>query len=163
MASPGLLTAQSARIKQARRLATRAFRRKTGRFLVEGPQAVREALAADPSGVLEVFVTEAARERYADLAAAARAAGAPVDLVDGPTMAELAGTVHPQGLLAVCATRDVPLARVLESRPRLVAFLAQVRDPGNLGTVVRCADADGADAVLVSSDSVDVHNPKAVR
>ena len=66
MASPGLLTAQSVRIKQARRLATRAFRRKSGRFLVEGPQAVREALEHREL-VIEVYAEPDVATRHRDL------------------------------------------------------------------------------------------------
>ena len=69
----------------------------------------------------------------------------------------------PQGIVAVCRTVDVPLAEALAGSPRLVVLCDQVRDPGNLGTVIRCADAFGADAVLISAESVDVYNAKTVR
>ena len=77
--------------------------------------------------------------------------------------AELTDTVTPQGIIAVCDTLDVPLAGAISAGARLVVLCDQVRDPGNLGTVIRCADAFGADAVLVSTDSVDLYNPKTVR
>ena len=63
----------------------------------------------------------------------------------------------------MCRAVDVPLAEALTPDARLVVFCDQVRDPGNLGTVIRCADAFGADAVLVSTDAVDLYNPKTVR
>ena len=69
----------------------------------------------------------------------------------------------PQGVIAVCQMIDVPLDEALAGNPRLVVLCDQVRDPGNVGTVIRCADAFGADAVLISRDSVDVYNAKAVR
>ena len=78
-------------------------------------------------------------------------------------MAELAQTVTPQGLLAVCPFVDVPLARLIEAAPRLVVILASVRDPGNAGTVLRTADAAGADGVIFSGASVDPYNSKCVR
>jgi TrmH family RNA methyltransferase len=87
-------------------------------------------------------------------------------------MAELAQTITPQGLLAVCGFVDVPLDHALSGpggpgessgRPALVAVLASVRDPGNAGTVLRAADAAGAQAVLFSDASVDPYNGKAVR
>jgi RNA methyltransferase, TrmH family len=78
-------------------------------------------------------------------------------------MTELAATVTPQGLIAVCQMVDVPAEEALAGSPRLVVLCDQVRDPGNLGTVIRCADAFGADAVLVSRDSVDIYNAKTVR
>jgi TrmH family RNA methyltransferase len=78
-------------------------------------------------------------------------------------MAELAQTVTPQGLLAVCRFIDVPLQRLTTASPRLVVLLANVRDPGNAGTVLRTADAAGADGVVFSDASVDPYNSKCVR
>jgi TrmH family RNA methyltransferase len=75
----------------------------------------------------------------------------------------MADTVTPQGVVAVCAFLDVSLEQILDAGPRLVAVLCQVRDPGNAGTVLRAADAAGADAVVLTASSVDIYNPKAVR
>jgi TrmH family RNA methyltransferase len=66
-------------------------------------------------------------------------------------------------MVAVCHRLDTTLSDALSPSPRLVVLLAHVRDPGNVGSVIRAADAAGADAVLVSDESVDVYNPKAVR
>jgi TrmH family RNA methyltransferase len=96
------------------------------------------------------------------LQAAARAQ-VPVAAASAGAVATLSDTVTPQGILAVCRTVDVPLADALAGSPRLVVLCDQVRDPGNLGTVIRCADAFGADAVLISAESVDVYNAKTVR
>ena len=78
-------------------------------------------------------------------------------------MAELAQTVTPQGLLGVCRFIDVPLAELTGRPARLVAVLANVRDPGNAGTVLRTADAAGADGVIFTAASVDPYNSKCVR
>jgi TrmH family RNA methyltransferase len=75
----------------------------------------------------------------------------------------LSDTVTPQGIVAVCDLVDVALSDVLASKPKLVAVLAAVRDPGNAGTVIRTADAAGADAVVLTDASVDVYNGKCVR
>jgi TrmH family RNA methyltransferase len=83
--------------------------------------------------------------------------------VSGEVFDSLAQTITPQGVLAVCGFVDVPYTEVVDASPRLVAILAQVRDPGNAGTVVRCADAAGAEAVVFTDASVDVYNPKCVR
>lgn len=157
-----ITSVRSARVQAARRLGKRAFRAREGRFLAEGPQAVREAVAR-PGTVVELFVTREASGRHDDLVRAAAAAGAPVNLVSGEVMSALAQTVTPQGLVAVCTTLDRPLAEVLASAPRLVAVLAHARDPGNAGTVIRTADAAGAGAVLLTGDSVDPYNGKCVR
>ena len=144
-------------MRTARRLARRASRAELGLFLVEGPQAVREALAV-PGLVREVFAVPGAHPELRG-----PAAGTPWLDAEEAAVASLCDTVHPQGVVAVCRTVTVGLHRVLEARPRLVAVCADIRDPGNAGTVVRCADAAGADGVVLTGDSVDVHNGKAVR
>ena len=113
--------------------------------------------------ITALFVTVPARGRHADLVAAVANAGVPVHVVSGEVMDELAQTVTPQGLLAVCGFVDVPLAAVAAQAPRLVALLANVRDPGNAGTVLRTADAAGAQAVVFADASVDPYNGKCVR
>ncbi|GLW66986.1 RNA methyltransferase [Actinomadura rubrobrunea] len=162
MASGELTSVRSPRVKAARRLAKRAFRRRERRFLAEGPQAVREALEA-PGRLAELFTTAEAESRHGDLVRAAERAGVPVLRVSGEVMAELAQTVTPQGLLAVCQFVDVPLEDALEPAPTLVTVLAHVRDPGNAGTVLRTADAAGAEAVVFTDASVDPYNGKCVR
>lgn len=113
--------------------------------------------------VTDLFVTVPARGRHHDLVAEIAAAGIPVHVVSGEIMDELAQTVTPQGLLAVCGFVDVPLAEITKPQPHLVALLANVRDPGNAGTVLRTADAAGAHAVVFADASVDPYNGKCVR
>ena len=113
--------------------------------------------------VTDLFVTVPARSRHHDLVAEIADAGIPVHVVSGEIMDELAQTVTPQGLLAVCSFVDVPLAEVARTKPALVALLANVRDPGNAGTVLRTADAAGAHAVVFADASVDPYNGKCVR
>ncbi|MEV4759869.1 RNA methyltransferase [Micromonospora sp. NPDC049559] len=157
-----LFTPRTPRVVAARRLQRRRDRENTRRFLAEGPQAVREALTR-PDTVVELFGTPAALTRYADLAATAEDAGVPVSPVTDDALAALAETVAPQGLVAVCQHLDVPLATALAARPRLVAVLVEIRDPGNAGTVLRTADAAGAGAVVFAGDAVDPYNGKCVR
>jgi TrmH family RNA methyltransferase len=78
-------------------------------------------------------------------------------------LAHLSDTVNPQGLVAVCRIPTVALGDVFGGQVALVAILAQVRDPGNAGTVIRVADAAGASGVVLTSASVDAYNPKTVR
>jgi TrmH family RNA methyltransferase len=158
-ASPELTSLRSPRVSAARRLAKRSFRGKERRFLAEGPQAVREAMAH----LIEVYATIEAAKRHADIVSAARAAGVPVLTAGDDVIAEMSDTVTPQGIVGLCRFLDSPFEEILRARPRLVAVLANVRDPGNAGTVLRCADAAGADAVVLTDASVDLYNPKAVR
>ncbi|MFR0353772.1 TrmH family RNA methyltransferase [Streptomyces sediminimaris] len=161
-ATPELISPRSSRVLAARRLAKRNFRGKERLFLAEGPQAVREA-AGHGDTLVELFATVEAAERHADIIGAARAAGARVHLASEQVITDISTTVTPQGLVGVCRFLDTPFARILAARPRLVAVLAHVRDPGNAGTVLRCADAAGAEAVVLTDASVDLYNPKAVR
>jgi len=163
-------SASTARLKAARRLTKRALRQRERAFLAEGPQSVSEALTTRAC-VSDLFVTAPALANHADLVAAAADAGIDVQMVSGETMAELAQTVTPQGLLAVCGFVDVPLDSIANGvangvanrGPTLVTLLANVRDPGNAGTVLRTADAAGADAVVFADASVDPYNGKCVR
>jgi RNA methyltransferase, TrmH family len=87
--------------------------------------------------------------------------GVPVTLVDDRALASLAEAVTPAGVVAVCRFVDVPLVDAV--RGDLVAICADVRDPGNAGTVVRTADAAGAAGVVLAGQSVDLYNPKTLR
>jgi TrmH family RNA methyltransferase len=149
-------------VRAARKLARPSARaRSEGRFLLEGPEGIREALDAGhvPDSLL---ATERAAARHAGLVNLARQRGAQVAMVAEPVLAALAATTTPQGLVAVLPSvlktlDDLPPA------PRLVCVLAEVRDPGNAGTVLRAADAFGADAVVTTRGSVDPQSPKAAR
>jgi len=158
--TPGELTVRSGRVKHARRLATRAFRASEREFLAEGPQAVREALA-EPGVVIEVFATAEATAQHRDLVEAG--SEVPWHVVDAEVVAAIADTVHPQGVVARVTAVDVTLASLLATEPGFVVVCADVRDPGNAGAVIRCADAAGADGVVLAGDSVDPYNPKSVR
>lgn len=166
MASADLTDPRSARVRRLQRLARRAFRAQERQFLAEGAQATREALGASRDGdarVREVLITADAADRHSELVALANAAAVPVTLASGSVLDAVSETVTPQGLVAVVDFLDVPLTTVTQGRPRLVAVLADVRDPGNAGSVIRAADAAGADAVVFAGESVDPYNGKAVR
>lgn len=150
---PELLSTNNARLAAARRLTRRAARRETGRFLAEGAQAVREALAVD--AVVDLFATTEAIARHRELTRTAH-------LIADADAAKLSETVTPQGLVAVCELAQPSLADVLQTDPRLLAVLVEPNDPGNLGTIVRTADAAGADAIVLVG-GVDPYNGKAVR
>jgi TrmH family RNA methyltransferase len=150
-----LTSLKNPRVAVVARLRKRAFREEDRRFLVEGAQGTREALAA---GLLQtLFVTDPLEE----LAVRASQAGVEVLHVDEPLMHRLTSTVTPQGLLGVAPFVDVEL----EALPAqgCLTILHEVRDPGNAGTVVRSADAAGGDGVVFTTGSVDVYNPKTVR
>ena len=154
-------TERTPRVVSAVKLHRGVARRKAGRFLAEGAQAVREALAF---GVVhELFGTPQALTRHTDLVRLAEGSGVRVSVVSEGAAVALSDTVSPQGLIAVCALVDVALEQALSDSPRLVAVLVDPGEPGNAGAIIRVADAAGVDAVVLAGDSVDVHNGKCVR
>ena len=153
----------SDRVRSVRALSRRAVRVRESLFLAEGPQAVREAVLHRPDTVHDLYFEAQAATRQASVLDAARAAGLRVREVSHEVMVAMSDTLVPQGILAVCRTVDVHLDTVLETHPGFLVILTNVRDPGNAGTVVRGADAAGADAVLLTDSSVDIYNPKVVR
>ncbi len=163
MSSIELTSTRAPRVNAARRLVKRAFRDRDARFLAEGPQACREAAAAGPGVLLELYLTAEAADRHVGIVTAARAAGAEVVRASGEVVASLSGTVTPQGMVGVCARVGSTLPDLLATAPQLVTVLAHARDPGNVGTVIRCSDAAGVGGVVLSDASVDPLNPKSVR
>lgn len=162
---PLLSNPRSERVRQVAALGRRAARERSGTFLVEGPQAVRELLRYAAGSARGLYVTAAAGERHTEVVAWAQDAGVPTWTCTEEVLAAMADTGTPQGVVAVADRVDVPLEVALDAvEPGgFAVVLAHVRDPGNAGTVLRGASAFGAAAVLVSGASVDVHNPKVVR
>ncbi len=154
---------RSPRVRGVAKLAKRDARSETGLFLLEGPQAVSEALAYRPELLVELFVTPTALERYPEVGRAAKAADLEVEFVTEQVLEAMADTVTPQGIVAVCRQFPTSLKDILGAGPKLVAVLEEVRDPGNAGTIIRAADSAGADAVILTGRSVDLYNPKVVR
>lgn len=165
--APELTNPRAERVRKVARLSGRSVREAQGRFLVEGHGPVTELLAAvtDPDAAVGVVVDTLYLGPDADpgYEAAARAGGVEVRTASAEVLAVMADAVTPQQVLAVAHRVDVDLAQVLGGGPRTLVVLARVRDPGNAGTVVRAADASGADAVVLTTESVDVHSPKVVR
>jgi TrmH family RNA methyltransferase len=131
-------------------------RRRAARFLAEGPNLVEAALRRGL--VSEVFATESALSRFG-----AMLTDVPVQLVTERAAKALSETVTPVGLVAVCSLPEVNLADVLADGGRLVAVAVEISEPGNAGTLIRVADAMGADAVVLAGHSVDPYNGKCLR
>ncbi len=147
------------RIKLARKLQRKRYRDETGLCLLEGPRLIGDAWAA-ASHFESLFVVDTLAIGD-DLAfvEAMRAVGVPLFTVTAEVMAALTETVTPQGVAALCAIPQVDLP----ASPQLTLILDRVRDPGNAGTLLRCAAAAGVDAVLFAPESVDPYNDKVLR
>ncbi len=154
---------RSPRVRAVAKLAKRDGRAETGLFLLEGPQAVSEALTFRPELIVDLFGTPTALDKHFDIARRAAAAGVVPEFVSEHVLDAMADTVTPQGIVAVCRQFPTSVRDILSAEPKLIAILQEVRDPGNAGTIIRAADAAGADAVIFTGRSVDLYNPKVVR
>jgi len=134
----------------------RRARLEAGRFVIDGPTLVGEALAAGVE-VVEVYAEPGAPDEVVD---AARRAGVPVRSVAEGALAKATSPVTPQPAAALAALPAAPGDDVLRG---LVLVLVGVADPGNAGTLLRVAEAAGASAVVSCADGVDLWNPKSVR
>ena len=153
--SPDILGPHSGLVVGARALLKSRERRDQRLFLVEGPQAVREAVAA---GFVQTLLVDHTRESvvedFGDIADA---------FVTPKAMDSLTETEQPQGVVAICAMPTRTVDDVLAEQPTLLAVCVGINDPGNLGTIIRTADAAGAHAVLITSGSADAYNGKVIR
>jgi TrmH family RNA methyltransferase len=156
-----LTNVRAPKVTRARRLLKRGLRESDGLFLAEGPQACREAAAAGK--LKELFLTQEAFDRYADIVSAVELSGADITVCTGAVIEQFSSTVTPQGMTAVVEMWEQNPAEIFKVGTKLVVALTAVRDPGNAGSVIRVADAAGADGVIMSNDSVDLFNPKVVR
>ena len=155
------LSERNPRVVSAVKLLRGAERRKSGRVLVEGENSVAEVIGV--VAVHDVFHTADAAARYGALLDRIEAAGIRASLVSDRTARTLSDTVTPPGIVAVADQVDVALDTVVGAGTRLLAVPVAIGEPGNAGTVIRVADAVGADGVVLAGDSVDPHNGKAVR
>lgn len=161
--TPDLTNPRAQRVKAVRALSGRSPRSRHSQFLLEGPQGVRAAVTHRPAEIRDIYLTPAAAGRYPEIVGAAADAGLYLHTASEEVLAAMSPDA--QGVLAVVriAPQDAASIFTATPSPRLLALLSQVRDPGNAGTVIRAADAAGADAVLLSAASVDLYNPKTVR
>lgn len=154
-------TERTPRVVSASKLHRAAARRKAGRFLAEGANSVEAALATGTA--VELFCTGDALERFGGLVDAARGAGVEVSVVTERAARSLSDTVTPTGIVALCRTVAREATAGDPAPSRLVAVGQALAEPGNVGTLIRVADALGADAVWLTDGAADPENPKAVR
>ncbi|MCF8607739.1 RNA methyltransferase [Gordonia sp. HY442] len=156
-----VLTERSSRVVSLTKLHRASVRRSEDRFLVEGFNAVDAALATGRA--TQLLVRESDADRHAALVRRGLDAGLSVHQVNDRASSKLSETTTSPGVFAVCDLVWSTLDEVLAAGPRLLVVAVEPREPGNVGTLTRCADAMGADAVLLLGDSVDPHNSKSVR
>ncbi|MEL6814241.1 MAG: RNA methyltransferase [Cyanobacteria bacterium J06598_3] len=159
-----LTSLQNPTVKQLRKLQQPKERRKQAVLLLEGTHLVEAACAA--SYPLEVFCyTEAWQQRYPEIYRQAIAQADQIELVSEAVLKSIASTVSPDGVVATAPQRNAweESASQPGDNISLGVLLETLQDPGNLGTIIRTAAAVGSDGLWLSSDSVNVDNPKVLR
>lgn len=156
-----MVSSTSAAIVRARKLLRRSGRIGGQQFLAEGPQSVREALRA--AAAIQLIVATDSVSRHAELLTTASSLDVEILEADEAVLSQLSSTVTPQGIVAVSRIESADLDGSVRDESSLVVILEQASDPGNVGTIIRVADAVGADAVVLTEGSVDPYNSKAVR
>jgi TrmH family RNA methyltransferase len=147
------------KVKYARSLHRRPVRHRQNRFIVEGLRLVEDMIETGQEPV-SVFYTEvfSARPRGQALLKALSASGAEVLTVSDEVMRVMADTRTPQGILAVLS-----FPQLTPHESPLILVLDNLRDPGNLGAILRSAEAAGVEKVITIKGTVDVFSPKVVR
>jgi TrmH family RNA methyltransferase len=158
-----ITSSQNSRIKLIRALAGRPKERRENKaFLAEGVRLVEEAFAAGWQFQFVVY-SDGLNQRGQELVQGLSAKGIDVELVAENLLQSVTETETPQGILAVLSL-DPPYSLLPDTaQPTFVLIPDQIRDPGNLGTLLRTAAAAGAEAVFIPPETTDPFAPKVVR
>lgn len=153
-----------ARLKKILSYQQKKNRKKTNLFFVEGTRLTFEALKSDWQ-VSELYYSQDLRESETGkkLLSLAREKGVELTEVQAKVIRKMAETETPQGVVAVLEQKQFDLDRFLKKRPAFTLALENVKDPGNLGTIIRTGDALGVEGIFISSQSVELYNPKVIR
>ncbi|MFZ5597520.1 MAG: TrmH family RNA methyltransferase [Bacillota bacterium] len=157
-------------VKYMARLKRRRFRDQEGKFVVEGVRLVEEALGSGWPVDAVLYCEElSGSRRGAGLLERALRENIRTVLVDSKIIDELSCTEAPQGIVALCGMKKWPgedgkrILKHASTEDNLVVVVDGVRDPGNLGTIIRSADAFGAGLVILTRGTVDLYNDKTLR
>ncbi len=153
-------------IKRALEIKERRGRHRGAEFLIEGPHLIEMALSSPQVSMKQVFFTEdfsSAREGRRLLKRIGEETSVNPVETSKRVMEKLTDTETPQGIAAALALKTVVLEAVPFKTMPLLVICDGIRDPGNIGTIIRAADAAGADAVLLTPGTCDAFMPKAIR
>ncbi|HKL09801.1 MAG TPA: RNA methyltransferase [Clostridia bacterium] len=157
-----IISRQNETIKRIKSLEKRKYREKNAEIILEGYRLIKDAVESGLKFKTVLFV-DSIDETKISLVGTLSASGAEAIETDFPVFEHISETIGSQGLLAVAEMPSTKLKEIMEDLPELIIFLDCLQDPGNLGTIIRTADAAGAGLVALSSGSVDAYNAKVLR
>lgn len=153
-------SSSNAKVKQVIQLKKKGkARREKGAFLVEGIKMVEEAYEY---GILEAYISESAEEELRK-SHGSFLAKLEYELVADKVFSEMSDTITPQGIMAVVKMPSYEISEIIKSENAHVMVLEDLRDPGNLGTILRSGEGAGVTGVILTKESVDIFNPKVIR
>ena len=155
-----LTAVNNPQVKAAAELKQKKYRQQRGLFLAEGLRTVEEAVASRQ--VESIFYTAIEDDRTRTVLEAAAEQQVKLYCVSDAVLKKIADTETPQGIITVCKMQQVQLEQLL-AKGKLLLVLDRVGDPGNVGTMLRTADAAGIGGMLLLKGSVDAYAPKTVR
>ncbi|MCD8089922.1 MAG: RNA methyltransferase [Clostridiales bacterium] len=144
-------------LKELRKLSVKHTRDKTGLFIAEGERLVRSV----PSDIIKYYVFSEKCGR--DFTDRFDTGDFPAYFVEDGFFREICDTVNPQGAACVCRRKEYELSDLFKSKPEFIVVGEEIQDPGNLGTIIRTADAGGAGGVILTKGSADIYSPKVLR
>lgn len=156
-----ILSPQNPRAKEWAQLLEKKHRDKQEKYIIEGIHLVQEALRSGAD--LECIAFDVEQGIPSELSPMAAGGGAQWIGVSAAVIAKCSDTKTPQPVFAVVRKQKAAVEKLLAQKNSLVIVLDGVQDPGNVGTIIRTADAAGADGVIVGRGSADIYNPKTIR
>ena len=142
-------------------LLNKKYRKIENKFLIEGKKIVEEGLASNYD-CEKVFITGKFEESNAGLIKKIRSYKVPVEVLRSVEFQRISDTKAPQGIAAVLKKRSAAFSPSL-IKDKILVFLEDISDPGNLGTIIRNCDWFGINNILLSNESAEVFNPKVLR
>lgn len=155
-----ITSAQNNKVKKIIQLLGKSkARKKEGLFIVEGKKIISEI---DKERIYEIFVSKTFSEKEESYVEQLINQKIKLEIVSDTIMKHISDSITPQGILGLIKIVPTRLDMLMEENPFII-MLENIQDPGNLGTIIRTADAVKASGVILSKGSVDVYNPKVVR
>jgi TrmH family RNA methyltransferase len=159
-----ICSGQNKLVKLVKALHNKKHRDQEGLYLIEGYKLIDEAMNYRKDICALLFHEDAFLQQEGRvLADLADKAGIAVSVLEGKLYKELSQMDSPQGVMAILKKQEAAMEALLNREGFLVMILDEVRDPGNVGTIIRTADACGIGAVMMSKGSVDLYNSKTIR
>lgn len=152
------------RLKELSKLKNKKSRKEKRSFIVEGTRSIEELLCSDWKVDLLLYCPAFRRDAKAQIILEkVKEKGIPTEEVKQSVLHEVSETVTPAGIVCIVKARTLSLSELLEGKPNTILVLDGIRDPGNLGTLVRTADAVGIDGLVLSKQTAELYSPKVVR